>query len=172
MTIVLVLVALGWAIFLGSLLKERIGSRTGDSVHSFRSQLITLERRVGPRGRAVPFSASPQLPAPWPGAARRPDPQTLRRTAYQAELRKRRRDVLLALVGVFAFSLLLVVVAPGPITGLACVGAAGLLGGYIYLLVQHQRLASERRAKVHHLAHHRVRPSVVPESVLRRSATN
>ena len=126
-TVVLVIVALGWVVFLGSVVKERMGTRVGDSVHSFHSQLSTLERRVGPRrSRSTGFSAAPMA---FGGSSRPMSPQARRRAARQAEFRRRRRDVLFGLVGVFAFSLLLVAISPGPITALACLATAGLLAG-------------------------------------------
>lgn len=178
MTIVLVLVAIGWLVFLGSFLKDRLGARAGDSVHSFRSQLTTLERRVGPgrnQGPALPFNGvQPARPGVRP--ARPAGAQRSRVSVRQAQMRKRRRDVLFALVGAVVFSLLLVVVAASAFTGILFVVTAGALGGYIYLLVQAERLAMERRSKVTYLASRRpaaVRPVAPrPELLLPRSATN
>lgn len=176
MTIVLVVVAVGWIIFIGSLVKERMRHRVGDSVHSFRDQLTTLERRVGPRRRTfapLPYEAS----GPCPTSRRPRTVQEMRRATYRAELRKRRRDVLFGLVGIFAFSLLLVAMAPGAVTVLACLACAGLLGGYIALLARAQRLALERRSKVHYLDNRRAAERSAPEAaatdlLLRHTATS
>jgi hypothetical protein len=90
-------------------------------------------------------------------------------------MRRRRRDVLFGLGGLFAFSLLLTLLAPSIVTAFAALITAGLLGGYIYLLVQIERVAAERRVKVHYLDRHRAAPQVdaaPSELLLPRSATN
>jgi len=178
MTIVLVLVAIGWVAYLGFWLKERMGARHGDSVLSFRNQLTTLERRVGPARRglsSLPFSGSGMSTVP--SNLRRAPRVSAPVSARQAAMRKRRRDVLFTLAGAFAFTLLLVAMAPGPITGVLCFLAAASLGAFVFLLVQAERIAAERRSKVTYLEPRRsfatgMSAGGTSDLLLRRSATN
>ena len=175
MTIILALVAVGWVLYLGFWLKDRMGTRQADSVHSFRSQLTTLERRVGPgrRNTALPFGGSGMASVPAHLRTRR---VPARVSAQQAAARKRRRDVFLTLAGLFVFSLLMLAVSPGVLTGGLAFVLAVALAGYVFLLVQAERLAAERRTKVTYLEPRRNAVNGLAHGgsdyLLRRSATN
>ncbi len=182
---VLLVLALIWAVVLLSWLRSRTAGSFGDSIGSFRRHLHVLER-TGPltvlpanrmRGPSpidapafAPVSLRPRIsePPPLPSlAARRaagagpagyrsagvragapgPSPATLRRRHSQ----KRRRDLLLILVGLAALTLVL-----GFIPGLHALLYVQvvfdlLLIGYLALLVRIRNLNAERAAKVTYL---------------------
>jgi hypothetical protein len=98
--VVLLVLAVIWAVVIGAWLKERAGSRSGgDSVLSFRRQLSTL-RRTSPYGSVSQLSSGPVGGLSVAASApRRPQGPHARGAAIA---RKRRRDIqftLLALVG-------------------------------------------------------------------------
>ncbi|HYI62715.1 MAG TPA: hypothetical protein VEW93_13025 [Acidimicrobiales bacterium] len=135
--------------------RNRTESRPGSSVVSFKQGLDVL-------GRATPGAAL----SSFRGARDRPVGSGSPRG--RAAARKRRRDVLFALGGAAAFTLLLAVAFGGSMVALHLLVDAGL-GGYVYLLVQMRKSAAERSHKVRYLA---VPPQSQPTLVtLRRSAS-
>lgn len=157
--LVLVILAGVWAaVLLPPFLRGRREARPDNSVVSFRAHLSTLERatpgtslRPGDTGQlpAVTISSSP-------------------RTA--ADVRRRRREVLIGLIGATAFSLLLTVVTSGAfVTGLFLISAASL-GAYVFALRQIHLRARERAAKVRPLVPRTAEP--VAEFDLRQTAVH
>ncbi len=140
---VLAVLAIVWAVVLGSYAKDRMASRRHDTVSSFRTQLSTLQRTqpggVGRGPRAVPGTRG--IPC---------------ETA-----RCRRRNALFLLAGLAATSLLAVIVAPVAFTILFAVVCTGAFASYVGLLVQRQRIITEQRAKVRRLDARR-RPAAAP----------
>ena len=108
--------------------------RSSDSVGSFRNNMTVL-------GGATPAGRVGRTPlgAPAPTVGSRP------RT--RAEVRKRRRDVLVGLLAVSGL-LLVVAVVVGGAAWMAWLVSAGLLAGYVALLVQLKAAAAEREVKV------------------------
>jgi hypothetical protein len=154
--LVLILLAMAWAIVLvPPFVRNRTESRPGSSVVSFQQGLDVLGRAT-PGSSLSSFRVTRSLP-PGPGLPR-----------GRSAARKRRRDVLFALGGVAAFTFLLAMAFGGSLLLLHLLVDVAL-GGYLFLLVQMRKMASERAHKVRYLA---APPQSQPSLVLvRRSAS-
>ena len=140
--------------------------RAGDSIESFRYELLVLQRatpaRVPPadRGRTVPmpfdypeFSLAPaQVPARPP--APRPSPSAASFSAsllaasrkYQRmETHRRRRDVLSVLFGTVLVTLAVLLVTASVVALCLQVGADVMLAAYVYMLVKTSGASSNAR---------------------------
>jgi hypothetical protein len=162
-TTVLVLVILGliWAaVLLPPYLQNRREHRPGDSIASFRHQLAVIERAT-PEGRARSTTRlEPRFDAPRfapthsayaPVRTQRPvSPAARRPVNPQAEIRKRRKDVFLTLLGAAGVTFLLALVMGGSVWMLQLLADVALVG-YVGLLVRFQQVASERDIKVRFL---------------------
>lgn len=189
---VLLVLALIWAVVLLSWLRSRTAGSFGDSIGTFRRHLRVLEktgpvtvlpanRMRGPSGiEAAGFTPVPLRPrqgTPRPGlAAQRGRSGAIggyRSTGGRPALdgmvalrrrrgQKRRRDILLGLIGLAVVTLLLGLI-PGLHTILYFqVIVDLLLAGYVALLVRMRNLSAERAAKVTYLPPVRpVAPGVV-----------
>ncbi len=127
--------AIVWFVVIGSYVRERTASRTGDTVTAFQDQLTTL-RRTQPGARVD--SAMHGAPAQ----------RSTTSAWHSAAARRRRRDVLFGLVGAAVFTLFVALV-----TGSMLVIAVNILFdlaavAYVALLVNQQRIMTEQRAKV------------------------
>ena len=146
MTIVLVLViGLAWIAFLGpTILRARNRQGRSDSVGDFRHRLTQLGRtngRHGERRNDTPASSSLQRPLFAPRSTYRP----------MTPVQRRRRDVLFALSGAAAITLLVAVVTRSAPFILLNLLADAALVVYVYMLVQIRHQAVERRSKVRFL---------------------
>jgi hypothetical protein len=157
--VVLIILAVMWAaVLLPPWLRNRSEQRPADSIVSFRRQLSVLER------------AKPGMTHPTPsysGGATAPSAALMARRLSRAEARRRRRDVLVTLLGAAGLTLVLGVFL-GPAVLLLHVLIDILLAGYVALLVRAQRLAAEREMKVRFLPNAGAAPE--PVLLLRRSA--
>ncbi len=169
--VVLLILAGVWAVVLvPPYLRSRSEGRPAHSISSFRQHLSTLERAApGARGGTpmTPMGPGPMAVRPRPAA-----PLAGRSGATvpvgRAEVRKRRRDILFTLAGAALITFVLAL-ALGGVAILFHLAADALLGGYVYLLVQLRRAATERQAKVRYLAP--AGPArAEPALLLRRSA--
>jgi hypothetical protein len=148
-TLILFILAVVWAIVIGSWLRSRHETRGVNSISTFSKHLSVLERtspaRVGPGPSA---DRRPQgRPEPiFPAASYSPT----RASMSLVDARRRRKNVLIALAGV-AVATLVLIPFMGSTMVLLHVVADVLLVGYIGLLIRTQRLAAERRVKVHYL---------------------
>jgi hypothetical protein len=158
--VVLLVLAVVWAVLLVSWLRSRTDSSFSDSVSSFRSHLIVLERatplrvmpanrlRSGPVGGRQPLRPVPSVRSGSPPMARAglrpPSAAALRRRQAQ----KRRRDVFFALltgvIGTFVVALIPGLQVMWPVQ----VAFDALFLGYLALLVRMRNLATERAAKL------------------------
>jgi Flp pilus assembly protein TadB len=183
--VVLFILAVVWALYLASWLRSRAqGRRNSNSIASFNKHLSVLERArpagVEPPALRPVATARPGVAANVSGLATigghngadRPTlgtrPVAAPRPMTLQEAQKRRRDVLALLGGFAAFTLAIYLLVGGPTLYLQLL-ADVLLFGYIGLLAYSQRLARERREKVHYL-HHDEAPLPEPALVLQRSA--
>lgn len=150
---VLFIIAAAWAVYAVFLWRGRSDNRSVNSISSFSKHLSVLERTSpGHRhgaptriaGPAPQAAVSRSRPAFAP-AAHRSAPAMSRRQA-----RQRRKNILLGLVSAVLVTLLLALLAGGSVWGLQLV-ADVLLAGYVFALVQSQRLAVERQQKVRYL---------------------
>ena len=164
----LFLVAVGWAIYVAMWVRSRGERRGVNSISSFSKHLSVLERtspaRIGPGGNGERRPVGrPEPIFPAVGYVPRNAAMSL------ADARRRRKNVLFALAGAALATLILIPFAGSTMVLLHIVTDL-LLVGYVALLVRTQRLAAERRVKVHYLP--AIGSSSVPEPqlVLQRSA--
>lgn len=182
MTTLLVLLILGliWGfVLLPPYLQTRRESRPGDSIASFRQQLNVLERTM-PGGRSSnlsrldvgryeaprynPRSNVAQLAGRRP-QVRRPAPSQA--AMRRAEVRRRRRDVFVTLLGAVGVSFLLAVALGGSVWMLHLVVDVAFLA-YVGMLVSLQQQSAENELKVRHLPQTAVRRQAQPQLALRR----
>jgi hypothetical protein len=141
--VVLGVLAIVWVVVLGSYARERMADRRTDSVSAFHSQLSTLQRTNAARD---------------PLSRHGVGGFTQRTNAGSAVARQRRKNVLLGLLTAGLLTVLAAWAAPGIVTiGLAMICVAAFTG-YVLLLVERQRVLTERRAKVRPIAAARPRP--------------
>jgi hypothetical protein len=169
---VLLILAVIWAaVLVPPWLQNRKESRPGDSIASFRQQLHVLERAAPgyrPSSGTVTRLADHRPPAAAPAPvttarARRPD------APRRAEVRKRRRDVFLTLLGAVGITFLMALAVGGPVWTLH-LGVLILFAGYVGMLVKLQQQGAEREVKVRYLAGGQAsRPE--PALLLRRSGS-
>lgn len=156
---VLGVLAIVWIVVLGSYARERMADRRTDSVSAFRSQISTLQR-TQPGSRGGPLGASTYRSG-------RPGP-----TMPCEVARQRRKNVLVALLSIALSTVALALLVPGLLTiGLASVSVTAFTG-YVFLLVERQRLITEQQAKVRPISTAstaRSRP-VLQEAPVRHSA--
>ncbi len=140
--VILAILAVLWAGVIFTWVRERAHDNRGDSTHAFRQQLSTLSRTHPGARRSTGF------PAQVPGAQRA---VLTRRSAADAAMRRRRRDVLTALVGASLITFLFAAFVGS--LALILLNAVCVIAtvGYVVLLAQQQQLAQERRQKVRYL---------------------
>ncbi len=153
--VVLVLVVVGWLVYLGSWLWNRRVELPVDSVHSFHQQLSVLSALDRTSRRAGSFRPLAPVPEPF------------RLTRSQA--RRRRREVFFFLVAAATLTLALAVVLGGAAMYAHLLVDITLLA-YITLLIRMQKLAAEREAKVRYLPRPNPQPRYEPSLAWQRSA--
>lgn len=167
MTLILFILAVVWVVLGVSWARSRHEQRSVNSISSFSKHLSTLERtspaRVGPGGSGDRRPSGRPEPI-FPAASYVP----ARAAMSLPDARRRRRNVLGALAAA-AVATLLLIPFMGSTMVLLHVVADLLLVGYIGLLIRTQRLAAERRVKVHYLPTMST-SSVEPRLLLQRSA--
>ncbi len=158
--LVLLILAMVWAVVLvPPFLRDRDQTRPADSIGAFNRQLAVLGRGRG-FGSAVPSVAvsASSVMATSTRVGRTP-----------AHVRKRRRDVLSALLAATAGSLVLGLVPGLGVMLVLALGLGLLTAGYVALLIRVRNTSAVRAANVHHLRI--TRPSVQPAPIfLRRVA--
>jgi hypothetical protein len=133
-------------------LRKRSDAQPATSIASFRNQITTLERTTpggGRRNPGLPVGGQRYVPIAHPLTGPRPSAFPMPQT--RAEVRRRRRDVLLTLLGLDLLTMLMMAVGVGFVAFAMFVLMAGLTTGYVVLLVQTTRLALERARKVRSL---------------------
>lgn len=152
--LVLVILAAIWAaVLLPPYLQNRRETRPGDSIATFRTQLSVLERTTpggrarsaGPDRREVPrYSSTPGYSAP--PVRRAPAPVAM----SKSEVRRRRRDVFLTLLGAVGVTFVLAIAMGGSVWMLhLAVDVA--FAGYVGLLVKLQQDTVEKDEKVRYI---------------------
>jgi hypothetical protein len=156
--VVLVILAVLWAVVLVPPLLRARTVRTADSIDDFHYRLGVLHRTQGmPAGPTAPPSAGPTAAA-VPSARPAPRPAT--------GAAKRRRDVVTVLLGVVAATFLVASATGSTFVWGVQVAADALLMAYVALYAWFRSLHAERDRKVRYL------PQRQPELVLRRSASS
>ncbi len=171
--LVLVILALIWAaVLVPPYLQNRRETRPGDSIATFRTQLSVLERTT-PGGRSGSMARLDvgryEAPGYVPPAARRGVSNPSQATMRRSEVRRRRRDVFLTLLGAVAVTFVLAVAFGGSVWMLHFVIDA-IFAGYVFMLVSLQQQSVQTEQKVRYLAPapHR---SAEPQLLLRRSGS-
>jgi hypothetical protein len=148
--VVLLVLAVVWAAFLTpQVLRARAEKTPADSIGAFRNQLSVLER-TAPAGM-------PRYRRPVSNAYAHAAPRS-----SQALVRKRRRDVLFALLAAMGTTLLLGMVPVFHLLLVVHVLLDLLFVAYCALLVRARNLVAEREMKVRYLRG----PMLVPEPAL------
>jgi hypothetical protein len=163
--LVLILLAVVWAaVLVPPFVRNRRNARPDNSVVSFRAQLSTLERATpGTSLRSVSTSSSsPSAPVTVSGRPRSG-------SARRSDVKRRRREVLVTLLGATGFTFVLLVTVGGTLVTTAFLASAGGLGAYVFALRQLRARSMERVAKVRPLVR-RVAP--LPTLDLRRTVSN
>jgi hypothetical protein len=147
--VVLFILAIVWAVYLGSWIRSRQENRGVNSITSFSKHLSVLERTSPARaGIDAPHRMGVRRPTPiYPAVGYQPRP-----TMSLAQARRRRKAVLQGLASAAVATLLLALVMGTPALVLHLLVDA-CLAGYVVLLARTQRLAAERKAKVRYLPH-------------------
>ncbi len=168
---VLVVLAIVWAVLIVGWFKTRTSNPFQDSVVSFKRNLSVLERsspmRIAPANRlrvaTRPVTAAPQglrrtSSQSYASAGRRPGMATppARQGANAVSMQRRaaqrrRRDVLLSLMAGAAGSFLLALVPGMSAVWVVQIGFDVLIAGYVALLVQIRNLTGERERKVSYM---------------------
>jgi hypothetical protein len=161
--VVLLVLAVVWAVLLVSWFRSRTDGSFSDSVNLFRRHLLVLERatplrvapanrlRSGPVGGRQPLRPAPAYRSGYPSRSmvasaglRPPSLQALRRRQAQ----RRRRDIFFALltgvIGTFVLALVTGLKVMWPVQ----VAFDALFLGYLALLVRMRNLAVERARKL------------------------
>ena len=174
MLVLVILAAIWAAVLLPPYLQNRRETRPGDSIATFRTQLSVLERAT-PGGRSGSLARLDvgryEPPRYVPPAARRAAgrPTPSQATMRRAEVRRRRRDVFLTLLGAVGVTFLLAVVLGGSVWMLHLVVDLAFLG-YVGMLVSLQQQTAEKDEKVRYLAPTQGR-APEPQLLLRRSGS-
>lgn len=171
--LVLVILGLIWAaVLLPPYLQNRRETRPGDSIATFRTQLSVLERTT-PGGRSSSLARLDvgryDAPRYVPPAARRranPSQAAMRR----AEVRRRRRDVFLTLLGAVGLTLVLAVVLGGSTVWMVQLLVDVAFAGYVLMLVSIQQQTMQAEEKVRYLQP-APRRAPEPQLLLRRSGS-
>ncbi len=162
--LVIVILGLIWGfVLIPPYLQARRESRPGDSIASFRQQLNVLERTT-PGGRSSnlarldvgrydaprynPRSNVAQLAARRP-VAHRPAPSAA--AMRRAEVRRRRRDVFVTLLGAVGVSFLLAVALGGSAVWMLHLVVDVVFVAYVALLVSLQQQSFEKDEKVRYM---------------------
>jgi hypothetical protein len=167
--VVLLILAVIWAaVLVPPWLQSRRETRPGDSIASFRNQLTVLQRAT-PGARPVEGTVTqlPRRAGPVATAARRPAPEV--GMPRRSEVRRRRRDVFLTLLGAVGLTFILAVMLGGPVWGLHVLVDLAFVG-YVFMLVKVQQQAAEREMKLRYLPEARASRRPEPALLLRRSA--
>ena len=150
---VLFILAAVWAIYAVFWFRGRSEHRSVNSISSFSKHLSILER-TSPRRSAPPTRIAG--PAPQANAvslarpAFAPTPYRSSSTMTRRQARERRKNVLLGLISATLVTLALSVLVGGVFWYLQLLCDV-LLVSYVFLLVQIQRVATERQHKVRYL---------------------
>lgn len=144
---VLAVLTIVWVVVIGSYLKEKTSTKTGDTVSAFQDQLSTLQR-TQPGGHRV---ASRNTRPAQSGTGRSSSRLSAPPVSLSNEARMRRRNTLFALVTLAAITFVAALVtASVPIIVLNVVLDLAA-AGFVVLLVNQQRIAQEQRVKVRRL---------------------
>jgi hypothetical protein len=160
--VLLILAVLWAAVLIPPLFKARTERRRGDSIGDFSYKLGVIGRTGG-------FTASrPAPPAPMSiaGTTSAPRPRIGAAPAGMTTAQRRRRDVLVGLLGAVAFTFVAAFLTRSTMMWVVQFAVDALLVTYVVLLVRMRTLATEQQVKVRYL------PQPTPQLALRRTASS
>jgi hypothetical protein len=169
--VLLILAAIWAAVLLPPWIQSRRENRPGDSIASFRNQLNVLERSTpgfGRVGGTVTHLPRFRPTATSNGALAR-QAAADRAMPRRAEVRRRRRDVFLTLLGAVGLTFVLALILGGPVWGLH-LAVDLLFAGYVLMLLKLQQQTAERDMKLRYLPQNPRNRQAEPALLLRRSA--
>jgi hypothetical protein len=157
--VVLLILAIVWALYLASWLRSRAQIRTANTVSSFNQHLSVLERARPAGVEVTPFRpvggaslVRSAAPRPHDPLVRPPQVRGLLSGSpiTVTDAQRRRRDVLVVLsfAAIFSFVPLILL---GGVFSYITVGFCSVLATYVFLLVRAQKLMEERQEKVRYL---------------------
>ena len=173
MLVLLILAAIWGFVLIPPYLQTRRESRPGDSIASFRQQLSTLERTT-PGARRSNLARLDvgryEVPRyqPRSNVAQLAGRSAPSRSAHRAEIRRRRRDVFVTLLGAVAVSFLLAVIVGNGSVWMLHLLIDAVFVAYVALLVSLQQQSMEREVKVRHLPPTAARRAQAPQLAMRR----
>ena len=155
MLVLVILAAIWAAVLLPPYLQNRRETRPGDSIATFRTQLSVLERTTpGGRARSAAYGAERR---DFPRYSSTPGftPTAVRRTSSsvsmtKSDVRRRRRDVFLTLLGAVGVTFVLAVAMGGSVWMLQ-LAVDVAFAGYVGLLVKLQQDSVEKDEKVRYM---------------------
>ncbi len=139
--VVLVILAVVWAVYLVSWVRSRTEHRRVNSINSFSNHLSVLERTTPGARSARPATMAGSLPGQATFGPRRPT---------MSQTKKRRRDILVGLLAATGATFLGMLVIGGMVTYLFGLSLL-LTAAYVLALASIQKQAIERRHKVRYL---------------------
>lgn len=171
MLVFFILVLIWGFVLVPPYLQARRESRPGDSIASFRQQLHVLERTT-PGGRVSQLEAARSTPRSTVTqlADRRLPARGPARPAadlHRAELRRRRHDVFVTLLGAVVVSFLLAVALGGAVWMLHLLVDVAFVA-YVAMLVSLQQHRMDQERKVRHLPPTAARRPPQPQLAIRR----
>ncbi len=172
-----ILAAIWAAVLLPPYLQNRRETRPGDSIATFRSQLSVLERTTpgGSRSSLARLDVGRYDPPRYvPPTARRPvhRPAPAQAAMRRAEVRRRRRDVFLTLLGAVIVTFVLALALGGSTVWTVQIIVDTAFAAYVAMLISIQQQAMDRDDKVRYIdldAPRRTAPE--PALLLRRSGS-
>lgn len=151
--VVLFILAVVWAVYGVSWARSRSEYRSVNSISSFSKHLSVLERTSPSRSSGPTRIAGPAPQRPTVSLARpafAPTPYRSATTMSRRQAQERRKNVLIGLAAAVFVTLALSLAFGGMMMYLNLLVDA-LLVGYVFLLVQMRKLATERQTKVRYL---------------------
>jgi len=139
--VVLLILAVVWAVFLVPQVLRARAEKPADSIGAFRNQLSVLQRATPALGPAARPVASFHRPAPLY--------HSMVARSTREQVRRRRQNILVGLLGAMAFTFLLGLVLRQVL--LLHVLVDGLFVAYCALLVRARNVGAERELKVRYL---------------------
>jgi len=160
--VLLILAVLWAAVLIPPLFKARTERRRGDSIGDFTYKLGV----IGRTGGFTPPRPAPPHPMSIAGTTGPPRPRIGVVPTGMSSAQRRRRDVLVGLLGAAAATFVTAMLTGSTMMWVAHLAVDVLLVTYVVLLVRMRNLAMEQRVKVRYL------PQPTPQLALRRTASS
>jgi hypothetical protein len=160
--VLLILAVLWAAVLIPPLFKARTERRSGDSIGDFSYKLGV----IGRTGGHTQSRPAPPLPMSLAGTTGAPRPRNGAVPGRMTAAQRRRRDVLVGLLGAVAVTFVAAVFTGSSPMWVLQLAVDALLVTYVVMLVRMRTLATEQQVKVRYL------PQPTPQLALRRTASS